>query len=321
MFALLAKKPWYLLALPAAVLCGVLGFRSGAGMHLGGSGSGNAELAAAGVPAENGAGSSRVGDAAVDTADSTAIGPGLPVDLRAVFERGRDLFSFSRELRVAAEAGDAEAGWMLSRIYDYCGVYAMDPRGYALDSTTLAHMGLSGVPGLNAARERVSVGCMGLTDADAISRELILQHRRTAADAGNLAAEAALLAMGEPLKPDADYRRGLVERVLNSQDPEAFLAISPAMGAKAAGDDAYRGMVAGDQFAQLAWQIAACRLGLACGPSSMLMTSYCANGGICSRDPSQDFETFVYDAAVPRQSEEKMNTLVESLRGARGGKS
>jgi hypothetical protein len=52
----------------------------------------------------------------------------------------------------------------------------------------------------------------------------------------------------------------------------------------------------------------------------MLMTSYCANGGICSKDPGQDFESFVYDAAVPRQSEGRMNQLVDSLRGARGGK-
>lgn len=320
MFALLAKKPWYLLVLPVAVLLGVLGYRGGASLHLGAAG--NAELAAAGMVSDGASGGALASETRpTEPPASTSIGPGLPVDLRSVFERGRDLFSFSRELRAAAAAGDAEAGWMLSRIYDYCGVYAMDPNGYALDSGTLASMGLSDVPGLTAARERVSVGCVGLTAADAISRERILQHRKTSAEAGNLAAEAALLAMGEPLQPDAEYRRGLVERVLNSQDPEAFLAISPAMGVKAAGDDAYRGMVAGDQFAQLAWQVAACRLGLACGPNSMLMTSYCANGGICSRDPSQDFESFVYDAAVPRQSEGKMNTLVDSLRGARGGKS
>lgn len=319
MFSLLAKKPWYLLALPVAVLLGVLGYRGGIGLHAGGGG--NAELAAVGAGAEvttaNGFSS---GPAQPEVAASTAIGPGLPVDLRAVFERGRDLYAFARELRAAADAGDAEAAWMVSRIHDYCGVYAMDPRGYALDSSTLASMGLSDVPGLNAARERVSVGCVGFTAADAIGRGVILQERQQAAAAGNLAAEAALLAMGEPLKRDADYRRGLVERVLNSQDPEAFLAVSSAMGVTAAGDDAYRGMVAGDQFSQLAWQVAACRLGLACGPNSMLMTSYCANGGICSKDPGQDFESFVYDAAVPRQSEGRMNQLVDSLRGARGGK-
>ncbi len=322
MFSLLARKPWYLLVLPLAVLLAVLGYRSG-GLLLvqGDAGAAGAELAdalgkrtpslvvapaAAQAPLEQGAGN--------------AVAPGFPVDLRAAFESGQDLFRYSRQLQAAAEAGDAEAGWVVSRIYDYCGVYAMDPAGYALDSNTLARMGLSDVPGLTAAREQVSAGCAGFTAADALGRGKVLQQRRMAASSGNLAAEAALLSMGEPLKDDPAYRRELVERVLHSQDPEAFLAVSPAMGVAAAGDEAYTGLVAGDQFAQLAWQVAACQLGMACGPSSKLMISYCANGGICSRVPGQDFETFVFDAAVPQQGVKKMNQLVSSLRAPQGGK-
>jgi hypothetical protein len=45
------------------------------------------------------------------------------------------------------------------------------------------------------------------------------------------------------------------------------------------------------------------------------MTQYCANGGICSRDPSQDFERFVFDAAIPRQSADVINEMVDSLMG------
>ncbi|MCD9088326.1 hypothetical protein [Stenotrophomonas sp. SY1] len=317
MFSLLARKPWYLLLLPAAVLLAVLGFRGGSGMQ----GADSREMAAAMVtraPLSEDAGLAPASGVSGRERD-TAIGPGLPLDLRAAFESGRDLFSYARQLRAAAAAGDAEAAWIVSRIYDYCGVYAMDPQGYALDSGTLASMGLKDVPGLVAARERVGSSCIGFTAADGLGSALILQQRHDAAVAGNLAAEAALLAMGEPLRKDAAYRRDLVERVLHSQDPEAFLAISAAMGVAAAGDDAYRGFVAGDQFSQLAWQLAACKLGLACGPDSSLMTGYCANGGICSRDPDQDFESFVYDAAVSRQGIERMNQLVDSLRKSQGG--
>jgi len=314
MFSLLARKPWYLLTLPAAVLLAVLGHRGVGVPHAADSREMAAAMGEPAVPVL----SSPVASA-VEQERGTAVGPGLPLDLRAAFEQGVQLFQYARQLRGAAAAGNAEAGWIASRIYDYCGVYAMDPQGYALDSSTLAGMDLKDVPGLDAARARVSQGCMGFTAADGLGRVLVLQQRREAAAAGNLAAEASLLAMGEPLHEDVQYRRGLVQRVLNSQDPEAFQAISGAMGVVAAGDDAYRGMVAGDQFSQLAWQLAACKLGLACGPDSALVTGYCANGGICSRDPAQDFETFVYDAAVPRQSVEKMNQLVDSLRQARGG--
>lgn len=317
----LSRKPWYLLVLPVAVLLLVLGYRSGLAQGDNG-GEQAAVVAQAAVPlAATAAGQQRSAAerAPVQRERGGGIGPGLPVDLRGALEDGGNLFDYARQLRLAGDAGDAEAAWIVSRIYDYCGLYALDPQSYALDSSVLAGLGLDDAPGLIAARQRVGQRCAGFTASDQLGRPLLLQQRRQAAKAGNLAAEAALLAMGEPLHKEAEYRRGLVERVQQSQDPEAFLAISPAMGVMAAGDDALSGLVAGSQFTQLAWQVAACRLGLACGPDSVLMNSYCANGGICSRDPGQDFESFVFDAAVPRQGVEKMNELVSYLRKARGG--
>lgn len=237
-----------------------------------------------------------------------------PLDMRQALEAREDLFDYAAQLRLAADGGDAQAAWTMTRIYDYCGLYASDPQGYALDSTMLSALGLQANPGLLAARQRVGRRCAGFAAAEPPGRRVLLQRRQQAAQAGNLAAEAALLAMGEPLSPQPQYRQELVRRVIQSQDPEAFLALSPAMGAAAAGDLALSGTVAGNTLSQLAWQVAACRLGLACGPDSVLMNGYCANGGICSRRPGQDFESFVFDAAVPRQGVEKMNELINSLR-------
>ncbi len=314
MLSLLARKPWYLLVLPAAVLMAAFGVRSGGFLH-GDTG----EVAAAGDTSLTGLGAPLLAAAPAAREQSTAVAAGLPVDLRAAFENGSDLFAYAHQLQSAADAGNAEAGWMASRIYDYCGVFAMDPSGYALDSAALQRMDLNAISAMLAARGKVRQGCAGFTAADGLGRARLLQQRMASAKAGNLAAEAALLSMGEPLSETAEYRRALVERVQSSQDPEAFLAISGAMGTGAAGDDAYKGMVAGSQFSQLAWQVAACQLGLACGPNSALMVAYCANGGICSRDPQQDFQSFVYDAAVPRQGVEKMNEMVNSLRKAQRG--
>ena len=237
-----------------------------------------------------------------------------PLDMRQALEAREDLFDYAAQLRLAADGGDAQAAWTMTRIYDYCGLYASDPQGYALDSAMLSALDLQASPGLLAARQRVGRRCAGFAAAEPPGRRVLLQRRQQAAQAGNLAAEAALLAMGEPLSPQPQYRQELVRRVIQSQDPEAFLALSPAMGAAAAGDLALSGTVAGNTLSQLAWQVAACRLGLACGPDSVLMNGYCANGGICSRRPGQDFESFVFDAAVPRQGVEKMNELINSLR-------
>lgn len=248
-----------------------------------------------------------------ERAPATAVRRGLPLDRRAGFEAEPDLYAYAQALVVAARDGDAEANWMLSRVYDYCSAYATDPLGYDSDSRALAGMGSPGVAAMQAARERVSRRCGGFGPADGLTVQRLAGLRSEAAEAGNLAAEAALLSLGQPLQNTPAYRRELVQRVLDSRDPEAYLALSRAMGVVANGDDTYRGFVAGDQFAELAWQVAACRLGVDCGPGSALMTSYCANGGICSQDASQDFASFVLDAAVPRQGAGKMDEMVNAL--------
>ena len=233
--------------------------------------------------------------------------------LREAFEQADDLYVFLQSLLPAAAAGDADAAWMTSRVYDYCAAHAMDPAAYARDTDAMSRMRLDTSAPLVRARGRVGERCRQFVPGDGIGRDLVVLQRLQAAEAGSLAAEAALLAMGEPLEEDADYRRDLVQRVQDSADPEAFSALAPAMGLAASGDVAYAGQVAGTPAAELAWQVGACELGLDCSPRGALMTALCANGGICSRDERQDFQAFVHDAALPPGEEEAINELVDSL--------
>ncbi|MEB1796703.1 hypothetical protein VDR45_13600 [Xanthomonas campestris pv. campestris] len=228
-------------------------------------------------------------------------------------EPPQDLYRYAQQLQQQVRAGDAQAGWRLSRVYDYCAPYAVSPAGYAADSAWIASQPAPGVAAMHAARERVAQRCAGFAPSDGLSPRVVAQQRQAAARAGSLAAEAAMLALGEPLQTTPGYKRALVQRVLASRDPEAYLALAPAMGARASGDDSLDGYVAGDQFAELAWQVAACRLGLDCSAQSTLVTSYCANAGICSRDSAQDFVSFVFDAAVPRQGADKVDEMVDTL--------
>ncbi len=312
-------KTW-LLVVPALALLGVVGYRAGGHVrHADDMPDSVGEtpvalVAAAPMQAQ------QLARQLLANERGNAIASGLPLDIRADIEGDTDLFAYAQRLQLQAANGNAEASWMVSRVYDYCAIYAMDPGGYQLDNALLTGLGMTASPAMVQARERVARRCGGFVASDGLGRQLILSQRVQAATAGNLAAEAALFADGQPLQDSPDYRRGLVERVRESRDPEAFMALAPAMGQRASGDSALNGLVAGDQYSELAWRLGACELGMACGPDSVLMNNFCANGGICSQDGGQDFATFVYDAAVSRQGAGKMKTLVEELIKKRKGR-
>lgn len=313
-------KTW-LLVLPAVAVLGVAGYRASG--HAGSVPVAAGELPTAQVAADDAAPLPVVPEALARRLAAfergNALPSGLPLDLRADIEDATDLYAYAQRLRVQADEGNHEARWMLSRVYDYCAQYAIDPGGYRLDNNVLAGLGLTAAPAMVQARERVAQRCGGFVPGDRLGSALVLAERRKAATQGNLAAEASLFAEGEPLHDSPEYRRDLVERVRTSRDPEAFMAIAPGMGVRAAGDQALTGLVAGEQLSELAWRVAACELGLPCGADSVLVNSFCANGGICSQDGTQDFRDFVYDAAVSRQGAWKMKQWIKRLVGKRGG--
>lgn len=232
---------------------------------------------------------------------------------RTDFEGAGDLYAYVQGLRARETAGDPQTLWMVSRVLDYCAAYAADPAGYAADTRVILELKGSATAAMAAARDRVGQRCARFAPIDDFSSSALRAKRLKAARAGSLAAEAALLAMGEPLVGGNEYKQDLVERVRRSGNPDAYVAISPAMGVAGSGQQAYLGRVSGTQLSELAWLLAACRLGNDCSPQGVLMTSYCANGGICSRDSSQDFYTFVLDAGVPRQGADHLNGMVEGL--------
>lgn len=246
-----------------------------------------------------------------------AVLPDRVTARRRDFDTSTDLFDFTRRLLPEVRDGDPEATWLLSRAIDECAGYAADPAAFARDSAVLAGMGLPASRAMQAARGRVGTRCGRFGPGDDLSQARVHQLRWQAARAGGLAAEAELLARGQPLSSDAGYSDGLLDRVVRDGDAQAFGALAAA--GEVPGWLSMLGQDVAPQYAPLVWQIVACRMGMDCGPQSPVVTSYCVNGGICSRLPEQGFEEFVYDAAVPRQSSDVVRSAVSTLMEAFGG--
>lgn len=233
--------------------------------------------------------------------------------LREALERAPDLQRFYRTLAPGVLSGDAETLWVASRVQEYCAGYAADPGAFAHDSHQMAALLPADAAAVMAgARAVVAHRCAGFAPGDGLGYVWMLAQREDAAEAGSLAAEAALLAMQVPLEDTPAYRRDLVERVRTARDPDAFAALAPAMGLAASGDAAHAGQVAGSMASGLAWQVAACRLGQACGGQGVVMTGYCATGGVCAPDARLDFEQFARGQLSRREADE-VDTLVGEL--------
>ena len=233
------------------------------------------------------------------------------LSLAAKFNSNSDLREFAESLRERAKAGDAEATYYISRTLDYCRDYSLNPAGYQRDTENLqaaAHVASS----YRATRERVMSRCSGYaTPNSRITRGDIIATLQTAAKQGSIAAEATLFTHGAPISTDQYYASGLVNRVIESRNPDAYLAISDAMGTRLSGNEGSMGKIAGSPNAPLAWQLAACRLGLDCSGTGALVTQYCANGGVCGN--FQNLDGLIYNGLASQSDAKLIDGMVKEI--------
>lgn len=221
-----------------------------------------------------------------------------------------DIHAEVMQFRSRAASGDAEAAAQLAAAYDQCATFSASPADYARTTETFAALisdpGKRGI--YEAHRSFVSEACRGFAQSGTrISPADVVKAVKAAAQMGSLAAEAELYGR-QLLKSDqSDYESLLLERVLESNDPEAMLALSSSMGVGA--DVKFGDRYAGTQAHTYAWQLAACRRGLDCGPRSRLVTGYCVNGGICGGS----FEQLLRNQLLPRDEYERVNRLAHII--------
>lgn len=226
------------------------------------------------------------------------------------FEESRDLFAFYQRLDKQV-ASASEVIWLKRRIRDYCRGFSENPADYARNTESLAVIAAETSRSyLLAARNRVASRCAGFAGS-AFSQSEDLQMLSEAAKAGSVTAEAELLSRGMPLSRDRAYTSDLIRRIAASDDPEAYLAISSAMGVPVSGEPQVYGRVSGTNEAVYAWQLAACERGLNCTSEGSLMTAYCANGGACGNYST--LRQMIEQGFIPRDQQGVLNDYVRSI--------
>ncbi|WP_447939775.1 hypothetical protein [Pseudoxanthomonas mexicana] len=233
-------------------------------------------------------------------------------DPTADFESAPDLKRFLDSILERAKYGDPEAQWAMFQTYEYCKGYARSPARFSIETAALA----TGVPQgqasrLKEARSRVSDRCRNIMSSDIPSETDLLSLLADAAGSGHLAAKASLLSLDvDHASPDEDVRQIILD-VRQSRNPQAYLAISNAMGMGASGREDVFGDVSGTEYATYAWQLAACTRGLACGPTSAVMTSYCSNGGVCGQ--FTDLRDLILNGLVPSRDARRVEEMAARL--------
>ncbi len=194
-------------------------------------------------------------------------------------------------LKERAKAGDAVAQRLLAETYDGCYMVNFDREGFFKDLQVRREM--LGDPAhaavLDQTAQERALRCDAVDGGVIIPLALIRGWYAQAAENGDLAARLMDNALSQK-KLDAAESAKLVEEVLASNDAAAVFAIGNTVGStyRGAPDDPLAALMIGEQSSP-AWQVAACRMGYDCAPSSILMGSLCLATNACAGDGYEEF--------------------------------
>ena len=146
----------------------------------------------------------------------------------------------------------------------------------------------------------------------------VLAMYANAAKNGSAEALAKKLAYNTNLDDMSDAELAAdVQQIKNSGDPNAIGALANLMGQRAEDREAVFGAPSGYPLAQYAWQLAACQMGMDCGPGSPIVRGYCLNGGICEATSlDQIISLYVLSPIDYRTALGMSHQIVSSLAGS-----
>ncbi|WP_315387544.1 hypothetical protein [uncultured Stenotrophomonas sp.] len=222
------------------------------------------------------------------------------------------------DLKRRARAGDAVAQRLLADTYESCYIANFNREHFLnfVDVTGGMMTDPAELRGLErAARERVAQ-CDVVDGGAIVPLELIRGWYAQAAENGDLAARLTDNALNNKSVSAAESA-SLMEEVLGSNDPAAVFAMGSTLGRNfpAGLSGPAEELVTGDQASE-AWQVAACRMGYECGPSSVLMGTMCLAMMGCASDDYEGVVKRLLKSDLERRNlERRVTEILRSMEG------
>jgi len=218
------------------------------------------------------------------------------------------------EIKAAAARGSVIAQRQLADIYAMCGPYSVNPATWLATLDGLAEASPQAKQGMEQVKKRLVARCDQVDGGQVIPKEARNLWAQQAAKNGDVTSTVKLrVESPDPLS--GKEAAELADAVVASGDPQAMLEMSSLMSRPIEDElpDRYA-QVAGNPTAGVAWGIAACRAGAACGNGSMLMDSVCMSTGRCNY-PS--YEAFLMGEMVPPGERARLSAMLSNIAAIR----
>ncbi|MEA9577375.1 hypothetical protein VC218_00115 [Xanthomonas nasturtii] len=215
------------------------------------------------------------------------------------------------ETKHKAESGDPVAQRKLAQMYERCIMYSQSPQNFRGLMALFAKQDVEHAKRYAEVAERVSHYCDSIDGGKPIPSEAYQLWYAEAARRGDVIAQIKVATTVEH-QPNEETYRALVAKAFESRDPEAIFAIGNMLSlAKTSVDlGSYASQMGGD-YAEHAWELAACRAGAACGYGSYRMDAACSSG-MCSN--ASGYESLIKYHFVPPGQQKFLEQDVERIR-------
>lgn len=216
------------------------------------------------------------------------------------------------DVKSRAEAGDLAAQRQLSEMYEDCMFYSIGSERYlnGLDQLYNVKPRPKSKPFLEKIKAQTRNFCDTVDGGQVIPPEAYKLWLKQSADNGDLISSIRINTRSANEVSATEFESYL-DKVSKSANPIAMFEFATMVGMRhqESSNEKYNPVLYGE-YAQHAWEIAACRNGMDCSNNSRLMRQVCTSFMICHY---ANYEQFLYSEMLPQGAKEEIERRISLI--------